>query len=97
DIDIIVKEDLWNEYRDKGWESKTLPSGNSCLWKDEVELWKDWWPGEWDIERLIDDAEIIEGLPFVRLERVLEWKKLINREKDLRDIEIIERFLTANT
>ncbi len=93
DIDIIVMEDLWNEYKEKNWEIRTTPNGSQYLWNDEVELWKDWQPGQWDIKRLIGEAEIIDELPFVRLERVLEWKRLNGREKDLKDIELIEKFL----
>ena len=70
-----------------------MPHGSQYLWNDEIELYRDWKPGQWDIQKLINDAEIIDGLSFVRLERVIEWKKLSCREKDLKDIEIIERFL----
>lgn len=93
DIDIIVTEDLWNEYRKKNWETRIIPSGDECLWQDGIELWKDWKPGEWDVGQLIKETEIIEGLPFVKLETVLEWKKIKGGEKDLKDIEIIEKFL----
>ncbi|MDP2856193.1 MAG: hypothetical protein Q8N90_03725 [bacterium] len=56
-------------------------------------MWKGWKPGQWDIKQLIREAEIIDGLPFVKLKYVLKWKKLSGREKDLKDIETIERFL----
>ena len=93
DIDIIVTEDLWNEYKEKNWKTKIMTHGSQYLWNDGIELWKDWKPGQWDIEQLIREAEIIDELPFVKLEKVLEWKKLSGREKDLKDIEIIEKFL----
>jgi hypothetical protein len=93
DIDIIVTEDLWNDYKDKGWEQRTNPKGVTCLWNNEIELWKEWGPGSWDIEKLIEEAELIDGLPFVRLETVLDWKKQNCRPKDLKDIETIEMFL----
>jgi len=48
-----------------------------------------------DIKKLIAEAEIIDDLPFVKLEDVLKWKKLCNRgEKDKRDIELIENYLS---
>ena len=93
DIDIIVTEDLWNEFKIKNWEEKTAPSGSQYLCKGEIELWKDWRPGEWDILELIAEAEIIDDLPFVKLERVMEWKKISAREKDLIDVKTIEDFL----
>lgn len=59
---------------------------------NNIELWKDWWLG-WDIKRLIREAEIIDGLPFVKLKYVLKWKKFTARKKDLKDVKIIEKFL----
>ncbi len=56
-------------------------------------MWKDWYPGEWDVSDIIAKAEIIDGLPFVTLDTVVKWKKLKGREKDIRDIELIEEFL----
>ena len=93
DIDIVVTEDLWNEYKNKGWKIKIMPHGGQYLKNNEIELWKDWKPGQWDIERLIKEAEIISELPFVKLEYIIEWKKLNGREKDLKDIEVAEQFL----
>jgi len=93
DIDIIVTEDLWDEYKSKGWETRVMPRGSQYLWNDEIELWKDWYPGKWDIKKLIDEAEMIDELPFVKLEHVVKWKRQSGREKDLKDIETIEKFL----
>jgi len=93
DADVIVTEDLWNEYKEKGWEEETSAGGSCCLRMGEIELWKDWGPGRWDIKKLIEEAEIIDGLPFVRLEDVIAWKKEYTREKDLKDIKMIEKFL----
>lgn len=94
DIDVVVTEDLWGEFVVKdGWVLKTGPSGDEYLWNNDIELWRGWKPGEWDISELINEAEIINGLPFVKLDYVVECKKLSAREKDLKDIAIIEKFL----
>lgn len=92
DIDIIVTENVWDEFKNRGWEMRIMPHGSQYLCKDEMEMWKDWFPGKWDITRLIREAEIIDGLPFVKLASVLESKRMSNREKDVADIQIIEKF-----
>ena len=93
DADIIVTENLWDEYMNKGWEIKTMPHGSRYLRDNKIELWKDWYPGNWDIGQLIREAEMIDALPFVKLETVLKWKKAAARENDLKDIDIIEEYL----
>ncbi len=97
DIDIIVKKDVWDEYAKKeNWKVKSGPSGDNYLgWEGEdIELWNSWRPGEWDIEKIINDAEIINGISYVRLETTLEWKKQNGREKDLKDAKLIEDHLS---
>lgn len=95
DIDIITMEDVWEVYKYKeGWKVKKLIENENVEYirKDSIELYKNWGPGEWDVEKLIRESEIIEGLPFVKLEQVLRWKKLNRRGKDLKDLEIIQKF-----
>lgn len=94
DVDIIVAGDLWEELKLKsGWRLEKAESGDQCLRKNEVEIFMSWAPGEWDVAKLIQEAEIIDGLPFVKLQDVLAWKKLRGKDKDLKDIETIEKFL----
>jgi hypothetical protein len=95
DADIIVLEDIFKEYEEKGWKMKEMPHGSKFLCNGDIELWQDWFPGEWNIEQLISNAEVIDGLPFVKIEEVIKWKKLNGREKDLKDIELAEQFLKS--
>ena len=93
DLDVIVTKDYFNELRnEEGWE---LKKEEFCdyLEKNGVELYCEWGPGDWDINKLIQEAEIIDDLPFVKLEEVLKWKKLKGRDKDAKDIELIENYL----
>lgn len=101
DIDIVVDREIWDGYKDKpDWQLKKTGVGQEeidCLFKQNIEMVKDWKPGIWDIRALIEEAEMIDGLPFVKLEKLLEYKKLCTREKDLKDIAIIEDFLKNNS
>lgn len=96
DVDIIVTKKLWERYsKKKDWElikSSDKNKYSDGLRNDSIELWKDWWL-DYDVSELIKEAEIIDDLPFVGLEKVLEWKKFIARDKDMGDVKIIEEFL----
>jgi hypothetical protein len=94
DLDVIASEEIFNECK-KGanWELKRLDDNTEYLENDSIELYRNWAPGEWDVKALIANAEIINGISFVRLEEVLKWKKMKAREKDLKDISIIEEYL----
>jgi len=96
DIDIVVKQDLWDEYFPKEeWETKYMRENDPYIeWRGHsIEFWKTWGPGDWDVEDIIDKAEIIDGVPYVQLETVLNWKKMCGRPKDLKDVELITAFL----
>lgn len=93
DLDVIVTEDIFEKYKTSpDWKLKDC-NDSQYLENDGIEFWKNWNPGNWDINKLIQEAEVIDDLPFVKLEEVLKWKKINTREKDLKDIEIIENYL----
>ena len=94
DIDIIVSEDLWSLYKSNpDWKFGKTENGSEFLANGDVEFWHTWTPWYPNVDGLIAEAEIIDGLPFVRLEEVLSWKKAYAREKDFKDVEIIEKYL----
>ena len=49
----------------------------------------EWAIGDPDVDLLIDTAETIDGLPFVRLEHVAAYKRIANRPKDRAHLAII--------
>ena len=97
DIDMVVSEELFAELKEGGqWKVKIFEGdGKEYIVKGNCEAFQEWGPGDWNMQELIESAEIIEGLPFVTLENLLRWKKLNGREKDLRDVITIEQFLEA--
>ena len=90
DIDIIVKYDLWEKLRHK--YSTALHQNPTCLKIGNIEIFKDWPPLSGRIDEIIDSAETISGFPFVKLKYVVEWKTHFGREKDLKDIELINKY-----
>lgn len=96
DIDIIVSEKLWETISEKypadGEESKRnkitignieVLGGFSSTWSDE----------EASIQKQIETADIIGGFPFVKLEFIKRFKQRLGRDKDLKDIELINQYL----
>jgi len=94
DLDVIVTVSVYNDLKNRSdFKTEKKKSGNEFLEKDGIEFYQNWHPGEWDINKLIQEAEIIDGFPFVKLEEVLKWKKLKQRDKDIKDVELIEEYL----
>lgn len=59
----------------------------------KIEVYCDWYPGEWHVDELIETAETVDGVPFVQLRQVIDWKKKMGREKDQKDLILIEAYL----
>ena len=96
DIDVLVTQRVWNEYSVlPEWHVRELESGEEYLeWLGHnIELYKSWGPGEWDIDKILDSAEEIDGVYCVTLDTVLEWKVRLGRPKDVRDIQLIKHYL----
>lgn len=95
DIDLIARGSAWEKAKKIG-ELKTAPQGSGemvVIGDGSIEIFKQWVPDYWDVDELIDTADIYEGVRFVSLENVLKWKKLMGREKDLVDVSKIENYL----
>ncbi len=92
-IDVIVTNDLWHKLLDL-----FSPDAEGFIKIGHVKI-SNWWfvPTRKDISTMIKEAEIIRGIPFVRLEEVLAYKSKLNRWKDKRDVVLIREFLIKNT
>ncbi len=95
DIDIIARKKAWKKAC--SITPPVVPESKKGLvvrpFGEELEIFSDWYPGEWNIDKLIDNAEIIHGIRVVGFEDVIKWKKLMGREKDLLHIKIMEEYL----
>lgn len=93
DIDIIVKGRLWKRLSGK-YEVKIKNEGRiEYIQIGNIEIFKDWKPWFEDIDVLIDSADIIDGIRFVGLEYILEWKSAMGRDKDKKDVKMILKYL----
>jgi len=93
DVDLIVNDNGWQKSLTLGQLDHTTSGDPVIHIGDGIEICNTWAPGTWSPQDLIDEAEVINGLPFVRLESVLAWKKLRNKPKDQKHVELIEAYL----
>ncbi len=96
DVDLIVNDGGWQKSLTLGQLDHTASGDPVIHIGDDIEIFNTWAPGTWHPQDLIDEAENIDGLPFVKLETVLAWKKLRNKPKDQKHIELIEAYLKWN-
>ena len=97
DIDLIVTKELWDELALKHLPHiKQTAKGSVMIMPiGNIEICQTWLNMTPKIEEMIKTAEIVEGLPFVRLEYVIEWKTFMGRPKDLNDLKLIEEYLKS--
>ncbi len=89
DLDVIIAEEAWDRVQALGLvvmhgDDPVIELGNG------LSFGRSWAYGDVDVEYLIEDAEMIDGLPFVRLDAVVAYKRIAGRPKDLRHIELME-------
>jgi hypothetical protein len=98
DLDILVEKDFLEELRkDSNWKyhPRVIPTEEAGLVNDEgtVELYPTVGSIDLKFQDMKTREEIIEGIPFADLRDILLIKKSYAREKDLKDAELIERYL----
>ncbi len=83
DLDIITRGAAWERVQQLG-EPTTFEDGNDRvdLFEGRITFGTTWKYGTFDLDQLIDTAEVIDGIPFVRMEHVIAYKHAANRPKD---------------
>ena len=85
DLDVLCKPLAWSLVLEMG-NSEYLPEYDVTvvnLPDCDITFGTSWGIGDFDIGALIDGAETIESLPFVRLEHVIAYKTIRSSAKDL--------------
>ncbi|MGW6456873.1 hypothetical protein ACWF94_13280 [Streptomyces sp. NPDC055078] len=92
DLDILARGAAWEKALTLGDPEPTISGhGLRVVHPDAaIEIMDRWTPG-WSSDQLIDEADVIDGVPFMRLGDVLRWKIAAGRPKDLDDIAAIRR------
>lgn len=89
DLDVIVTLDLWKRLAKK---YPTKDSGEKLkIDLGEIEILAN--PIIYSAEQLIREADIINGIRYVKLTILMRLKKAMGRKKDFKDIELIRGYL----
>jgi len=93
DLDIICRGEAWDIACSNGRVSNDevhdVSLASHC--NGRVTFGTQWAIGDFDIDELIDTAEVIDGLPFVQLQHVIAYKEIRRSPKDLVHLEQYRR------
>lgn len=85
DIDLGCTSRLADELEARGFPVKVMEDRTRRIeLLEDVEIFEDW---------LEDRVIRYEGIPVVSVEGLIQMKKKLGREKDLKDILLIEKFI----
>lgn len=85
DIDLGCISRMADELESKGYIVEKLSDGTRKIsFDDDIEIFENW---------IFDTVNITDGVPVISLNGLLEMKKSLGREKDHRDIKLIEEYM----
>jgi hypothetical protein len=96
-LDVISRGAAWEKACELG-ELVTLAEHNVDIVSfldGAITIGTSWAYGDVDIDGLIDTADIIDGLPFARLEHVVKYKEIAGRTKDLEHLRLLKASIHA--
>ncbi len=98
DLDVLVTEELWKHLKENFPLTKTEPVENIDIGDVQI-LGHGSMFRQADIasvETIIATADVFSGHKFINLELLKKFKQREGRDKDLKDIELINRYLTQH-
>lgn len=97
DLDVIARGAAWSHAATTGELVHLAEHGVTVasFYDGAVTVGTEWAIGDFSVDELIETAEFIEDLPFVRLEHVIAYKQLAGRPKDRTHLEKIDQWLAA--
>jgi lipopolysaccharide biosynthesis regulator YciM len=91
DLDLAVMPEIWQELAKK-YQVKKVKKGEKIFLSKNIEIRRR--PNtKLNADKLIMQADVFDGIRYVKLKNVIEYKEKLKRVKDLKDIELIKRYL----
>jgi hypothetical protein len=100
DVDVLVSAELYKKLKSQGWKRKWF------FWRifickaivnGENEAFTNLYWGSYrpDTNDLIKNADYFDGIPFLRLEDLLDFTRHLPREKDKKHVKMMEDYLVS--
>jgi hypothetical protein len=83
DIDIGCSDELFIELLQRGYKLQKLKSFEGIIIDDIIEVFRNW-----QAEKVV----YIDNLPVADIDSIKKYKQELAREKDLKDIELIDKY-----
>ncbi len=88
DVDIIVSDEVYREYRDTHhWQEYVQDSGKKILSHNGYNLMRTWMSKS--LKRLQKTQQMIEGVPMMSVDELIDAKRRLGRKKDTEDIALL--------
>ncbi len=93
DLDVICRGRAWEQVKIIGdfRHDEQYDVDMVELFDGQLTFGTKWGIGEFDVNELIEEAELIDGIPFVRLERVIAYKRQRSSDKDRQHLHQLEQ------
>lgn len=95
DLDVVCRGAAWARAAEAGSLITERGVTIASLFDGAITVGTEWAIGDFDVDELIDTAELIDGLSFVRLEHVVVYKEIAGRPKDVEHLASLEDFFAA--
>ena len=98
DLDVLCRADAWQMVlriaARRGVVVRRLAEYDAVevVELDGLSFGTRWGIGHFDTDELIETAEWIDGLPFVRLEHVVTYKRIRRSERDREHLDLLAEF-----
>jgi hypothetical protein len=91
DLDVLCRGDAWEIVQRLGIRHEDAEHDVTLvhLHGGELSFGTSWGIGRFDVDALIDTAEPIDGIRFVRMEHVVAYKRIAARAKDLEHLRLL--------
>lgn len=95
DLDVVARGAAWIIAQDLG-RPKRLPAYDLDVVEigDGITIGTEWRIGDTDVDEVIDEAELVDGIPCARLAHVVAYKRIADRPKDCAHLAVIARHLS---